>query len=955
MIVIPAVDLRDGPLRAAARGPRRRRDRVLRRSRGHGAALGGAGRRAPARRRSRRRLRRRAPPDRAHRARSSPPCAGARRGGRRPARSRCGGGGAGGRRDVGVLGTRAAARPGLPRRGVPRAFGGPDHRGGRRARRSRGRARLDRGRRADGDRAGAGARARPAPRPCSTPTSSRDGTEPGPTSTTRPRWRAPSACRSSPRAAWASLDDIAALAAWRAPASRASSSAARSTRAPSTLRRRRRAPAAAAPDARQAHHPLPRREGRARGQGREVRRAARRRRSRGGRARLRRAGRRRAGVPRHHRVARGPRDTCSTSCAAPPRASTCRSRSAAACGPSTTCGALLRAGADKVSLNTAALARPEVIREAAERFGSQCIVVAIDARREGRTRPAGGSTRTAAAARPAATPSPGPRRPSRSGAGEILLTSMDRDGTKDGYDLELTRAVAEAVTVPVIASGGAGSLEHSARRSPRAAPTPRWPPRSSTSASTRSPRRRRTCADRGVEVRLVTRRRRSTYDAQGLIPAVVQEAETGEVLMVAWMNREAVGPDARDRAHALLVALAAELWRKGETSGHVQHVQGVYADCDADTLLVQVHQDGVACHTGARTCFFTATAGTGRGGRRCWTASSGSWPRARPRRRRLVRGRTAAKGEAAVCRKIGEEAMEVVTAALGGEGDRRVVEEVADLWFHTHGAARRAVDSAARRSRGAGAPARDAAGARSLRPARRVGAVPSAAGRGPGGRGVRRADHRERRLSRAGADIGSRCRGTAGSSSVTPGPTWSCGIRPARPPCWSTGLRCPGGGAPARRAGAPARARAPRPGGGRIWRGTGERSGGDPHRDGRTDAEVGRSHAHRELRGEGRPLRVGPDLRAPSRAPSSHAAADFQRLVESFVDRLDDGHLSTTHGHVVRRGRPAHRPGRCAASRCRPSTSGWSSARSRPWACARWRSRSPPRSSPAWSSRCRAR
>jgi imidazole glycerol-phosphate synthase subunit HisF len=118
---------------------------------------------------------------------------------------------------------------------------------------------------------------------------------------------------------------------------------------------------------------------------------------------------------------------------------------------------LLRAGADKVSLNTAALARPEVIREAAQRFGSQCIVVAIDARREkdawgvythGGRRPAG---RDAVAwARDAVT----------LGAGEILLTSMDRDGTKDGYDLELTRAVSDAVSVPVIASGGAGALEH---------------------------------------------------------------------------------------------------------------------------------------------------------------------------------------------------------------------------------------------------------------------------------------------------------------------------------------------------------------------------------------------------------------------------------------------------------------------------------------------------------------
>ncbi|MBM4442326.1 MAG: imidazole glycerol phosphate synthase subunit HisF [Candidatus Rokubacteria bacterium] len=120
---------------------------------------------------------------------------------------------------------------------------------------------------------------------------------------------------------------------------------------------------------------------------------------------------------------------------------------------------LLRAGADKVSLNTAALAQPALIRAAAERFGSQCIVVAIDARREPGAprwgvythggRRAAGRDAIAWAQEAVAL-----------GAGEILLTSMDRDGTKDGYDLELTRAVADGVTVPVIASGGAGSLEH---------------------------------------------------------------------------------------------------------------------------------------------------------------------------------------------------------------------------------------------------------------------------------------------------------------------------------------------------------------------------------------------------------------------------------------------------------------------------------------------------------------
>jgi cyclase len=133
---------------------------------------------------------------------------------------------------------------------------------------------------------------------------------------------------------------------------------------------------------------------------------------------------------------------------------------------------LLNAGADKVSINTAAVNRPEFVKEAAERFGSQCIVVAIDAKRQ-----------VQSSENPAPSPQPptpfswevyvhGGRTPTgldaiewaqqmeSHGAGEILLTSMDRDGTKAGYDIELTRAIADAVTIPVIASGGVGTLQH---------------------------------------------------------------------------------------------------------------------------------------------------------------------------------------------------------------------------------------------------------------------------------------------------------------------------------------------------------------------------------------------------------------------------------------------------------------------------------------------------------------
>ena len=122
---------------------------------------------------------------------------------------------------------------------------------------------------------------------------------------------------------------------------------------------------------------------------------------------------------------------------------------------------ILSAGADKISVNSAALKRPELINEAAERFGNQCVVVAIDAKRRdaggfdvylngGRINTGKDAVEWAVEAE-------------RRGAGEILLTSMDCDGTKAGYDIELTRAISDAVSIPVIASGGAGTMEHFAQ------------------------------------------------------------------------------------------------------------------------------------------------------------------------------------------------------------------------------------------------------------------------------------------------------------------------------------------------------------------------------------------------------------------------------------------------------------------------------------------------------------
>jgi phosphoribosyl-ATP pyrophosphohydrolase/phosphoribosyl-AMP cyclohydrolase len=181
------------------------------------------------------------------------------------------------------------------------------------------------------------------------------------------------------------------------------------------------------------------------------------------------------------------------------------------------------------------------------------------------------------------------------------------------------------------------------------------------------------------------------YDAQGLIPAVAQDAETGEVLMAASMNAEALRLTLATRTAHYYSRSRGRLWKKGEASGHTQAVAEVLYDCDGDALLLKVHQTGVACHTGNRSCFFrrlAAPAGPGAAGaagpgagvvRRVYdTLASrkvdpppGSYVAA------LLAG-----GTDRILKKIGEEATEVVLAAKAGRPEG-VVFEVADVWFHT--------------------------------------------------------------------------------------------------------------------------------------------------------------------------------------------------------------------------------------------------------------------------------
>ncbi len=173
------------------------------------------------------------------------------------------------------------------------------------------------------------------------------------------------------------------------------------------------------------------------------------------------------------------------------------------------------------------------------------------------------------------------------------------------------------------------------------------------------------------------------FDISGLIPAVVQDDATGEVLTLAYMNRESLDITLREKRTCFYSRSRGQLWRKGESSGHVQHVVRITADCDADALLVRVRKEGPACHTGENSCFHQPL----------WQ-NPDETPQVTPESLyHLIMGRKDTpqegsytsylfgKGREKILKKVGEECTEVVIAAMKGD-TRETVFELADLCYH---------------------------------------------------------------------------------------------------------------------------------------------------------------------------------------------------------------------------------------------------------------------------------
>ncbi len=339
---------------------------------------------------------------------------------------------------------------------------------------------------------------------------------------------------------------------------------------------------------------------------------------------------------------------------------------------------LLNLGAGKVSLNTAAVKNPILIAEASRRFGSERIVIAIDVTKKDSkwlVVTHGGKIVTDLDAIKWAKEVKG------LGAGSLLVTSKDRDGKKTGYDLDLIKRIKENVDLPLIASGGAGSLSDLKEGLEAGADA-----LLAASIFHFLEVSLRECkeylAQCGFLVSAI-KGLKPKFNEQGLVAAIAVDNKDGTVLMQAYMNQEAWEKTLATQKATYYSRKRQKIWIKGEESGHYQKVEAIYLDCDRDSVLLIVDQTGVACHTGNRTCFYTPVYGTSQ--TRIGTVLSDLKKTIKERHDNPKAGSYTnylfSEGLDKILKKVGEETAEVIIAAKNLSLDE-LIYETADLLYH---------------------------------------------------------------------------------------------------------------------------------------------------------------------------------------------------------------------------------------------------------------------------------
>ena len=359
---------------------------------------------------------------------------------------------------------------------------------------------------------------------------------------------------------------------------------------------------------------------------------------------------------------------------------------------------ILRKGADKVSVNSAAVKNPQLIREASMAFGSQCVVLSMDVKKndEGSwsVYVKGGREKTELDAIDWAVTA------AELGTGEIVVNSIDEDGMKNGYDIELLSKITSAVNIPVIASGGAGKKEHFLDVLQKTGVDGVLAASVFHFGEIKVPELKQYLKENGAEIRMpeaAPQKKESpsaadadismiSFGKDGLVPCICQDAKTGAVLMLAYMNEQSLRLTLEKKRAVYYSRSRSELWEKGATSGNTQKVRAIYYDCDADALLIKVEQTGNACHTGEYSCFFNAVfddLGV--------SADSGSsvfgelYATVIGRKNDPSEGSYTNylfdKGLDKILKKVGEEAAETIIAAKN-QDRQELIGETGDLIYH---------------------------------------------------------------------------------------------------------------------------------------------------------------------------------------------------------------------------------------------------------------------------------
>ena len=321
---------------------------------------------------------------------------------------------------------------------------------------------------------------------------------------------------------------------------------------------------------------------------------------------------------------------------------------------------LLNAGADKISINSSAIRNPQLIDEIAKNFGSQVCVLAVDAKQTENGWKCylnGGRIETDKDL------FEWTKEAQERGAGEILFTSMNHDGVKAGYANDALAALADQLSIPIIASGGAGCKEHFR----------------DVFLQGKADAALAASVFHFGEIKIPELKSYLCGDKMnGLVPAIIQDNETRKVLMLGFMNKEAYDKTVETGKVTFFSRTKNRLWTKGEESGNFLHVVSIKADCDNDTLLIQVNPVGPVCHTGTDTCW-------GEKNEEPVMFLKALQDFIDKRHEEMPEGSYTTSlfesGINKIAQKVGEEAVETVIEATNGT-DERLIYEGADLIYH---------------------------------------------------------------------------------------------------------------------------------------------------------------------------------------------------------------------------------------------------------------------------------